>query len=104
MKRVISISTLVLIAALIGLRAYADDDASKDQYAPDDKSLKVATFAGGCFWCVEGVFEQLKGVHDVTSGYTGGHVSPEALPVTYKQVYTGATGHAEAVRIVYDPK
>lgn len=66
--------------------------------------VAVAYFAGGCFWCVEGVFEQLKGVHDVTSGYTGGHVSPEELPVTYKQVYTGATGHAEAVRIVYDPK
>jgi len=64
----------------------------------------VAYFAGGCFWCVEGVFEQLQGVHDVTSGYTGGHENPETLPVTYKQVYTGATGHAEAVRIVYDPK
>ena len=64
----------------------------------------VAHFAGGCFWCVEGVFEQLAGVIDVTSGYTGGHVSPEELPVTYKQVTTGATGHAESVRIVYDPK
>lgn len=75
--------------------------------ADDLKSLgevAVAYFAGGCFWCVEGVFEQLLGVYDVTSGYTGGHESPETLPVTYKQVYTGATGHAEAVRIVYDPK
>jgi peptide methionine sulfoxide reductase msrA/msrB len=66
--------------------------------------VAVAYLAGGCFWCVEGVFEQLKGVHDVSSGYTGGHVSPEQLPVTYKQVYTGATGHAETVRVVYDPK
>lgn len=63
----------------------------------------VAYFAGGCFWCVEGVFEQLAGVIDVTSGYTGGHQNPETLPVTYKQVTTGATGHAESVRIVYDP-
>jgi len=64
----------------------------------------VAYFAGGCFWCVEGVFEQLNGVYDVTSGYTGGHENPEKLPVTYKQVTTGATGHAESVRVVYDPK
>ncbi|MFI4915906.1 MAG: bifunctional methionine sulfoxide reductase B/A protein [Phycisphaerales bacterium JB060] len=74
----------------------ADDLASLGEVA-------VAYFAGGCFWCVEGVFEQLKGVHDVTSGYTGGHENPETLPVTYKQVTTGATGHAESVRIVYDP-
>ncbi len=66
--------------------------------------VAVAHFAGGCFWCVEGVFEQLQGVFDVTSGYSGGFVSPEVQPVTYKQVTTGATGHAEAVRIVYDPK
>lgn len=64
----------------------------------------VAIFAGGCFWCVEGVFEQLLGVHDVTSGYTGGPKNPEQHPVTYKEVYTGKTGHAEAVRIIYDPK
>ena len=64
----------------------------------------VAVFAGGCFWCVEGVFEQLQGVHDVTSGYAGGPKNPEQHPVTYKEVYTGQTGHAEAVRIIYDPK
>lgn len=59
----------------------------------------TATFANGCFWCTEAIFEQLEGVESATSGYTGGHV---ANP-TYKQVTTGETGHAEALQIVYDP-
>lgn len=60
----------------------------------------TATFANGCFWCTEAIFEQLDGVISATSGYTGGTV---ANP-TYKQVCTGETGHAEALQIVYDPK
>jgi len=62
--------------------------------------LDVATLAGGCFWCVEAIFRELKGVHEVVPGYTGGHV---ANP-TYEQVCTGTTGHAEAVQITYDPE
>ena len=59
----------------------------------------LATFAGGCFWCMEPPFDKLEGVISTTSGYTGGHVSnPE-----YKQVSAGGTGHAEALQIVYDP-
>lgn len=58
-----------------------------------------AVFAGGCFWCVEAVFQQLKGVHEVISGYAGGDGT-----ASYKDVTTGKTGHAEAVRIVYDPR
>jgi len=63
------------------------------------KDLQVATLAGGCFWCLEAVFDELKGVESVESGYTGG-----SLPdPTYAQVCDGDTGHAEAVRIAFDP-
>jgi len=61
--------------------------------------LAAAVFAGGCFWCVEAVFEELDGVQDVVSGYAGG--SKETA--NYEAVCTGTTGHAEAVRITYDP-
>jgi peptide-methionine (S)-S-oxide reductase len=60
---------------------------------------EVATLAGGCFWCLEAVYEQLRGVEKVESGYAGGHVRNP----TYRQVSTGKTGHAEAVQITYDP-
>ncbi|MGD8868427.1 MAG: peptide-methionine (S)-S-oxide reductase MsrA [Gemmatimonadales bacterium] len=60
---------------------------------------EVATLAGGCFWCLEAVYQDLKGVEKVESGYTGGSV---AHP-TYEQVCSGSTGHAEVVRIRFDP-
>jgi peptide-methionine (S)-S-oxide reductase len=60
---------------------------------------EIATLAGGCFWCLEAVYEQLQGVESVVSGYTGGSVANPS----YKQVCTGTTGHAEAVQITYDP-
>jgi peptide-methionine (S)-S-oxide reductase len=60
--------------------------------------IQEAIFAGGCFWCVEAVFAQLKGVNSVESGYIGGHV-PDP---TYKQVCSGNTGHAEAIKISFD--
>ncbi|QCB56046.1 peptide-methionine (S)-S-oxide reductase MsrA [Sphingopyxis sp. PAMC25046] len=60
---------------------------------------ETAIFAGGCFWCTEAVFQSLEGVDGVESGYIGGHV---AHP-TYKQVCGGDTGHAEAIRITFDP-
>lgn len=58
------------------------------------------TLAGGCFWCTEAIFKRLKGVSDVLPGYAGGNVSDP----TYEQVCTGATGHAEAIQIHYDPQ
>jgi peptide-methionine (S)-S-oxide reductase len=64
------------------------------------QELAKATFAGGCFWCMEPPFDALDGVVSTTSGYTGGHT---ANP-TYEQVSAGKTGHAEAVEIVYDPR
>ena len=64
-----------------------------------DPPLATATFAGGCFWCTEAVYAELKGVKSVTSGYIGGAVPNP----TYKDVCTGQTGHAEAIQIEYDP-
>lgn len=61
---------------------------------------QIATLAGGCFWCLEAVFDDLKGVESVESGYSGGRV-PEP---TYKDVCTGETGHAEVVRVTFDPQ
>jgi peptide-methionine (S)-S-oxide reductase len=61
---------------------------------------EVATLGGGCFWCLEAVFEQLRGVDKVVSGYAGGFV---AKP-TYEQVCEGTTGHAEVVQVTFDPR
>lgn len=60
----------------------------------------TATFAGGCFWCIDAIYREIKGVVEVKSGYTGG----KTVNPTYSEVCTGETGHAEAVQIVYDPK
>ncbi|NPV55834.1 MAG: peptide-methionine (S)-S-oxide reductase MsrA [Anaerolineae bacterium] len=62
-------------------------------------NLQIATLAGGCFWCLEAVFDQVIGVTDVVSGYAGGH----AANPTYQQVCTGNTGHAEVVQVTFDP-
>ena len=64
------------------------------------ENLEKATFGSGCFWCTEAVFERLKGVYKVVSGYSGGTVENP----TYEQVCTGKTGHAEVTQITYDPK
>jgi peptide-methionine (S)-S-oxide reductase len=61
--------------------------------------LKTATLGAGCFWCIEAVFQNLKGVESVVSGYTGGRVENP----TYEQICTGTTGHAEVAQIIFDP-
>jgi peptide-methionine (S)-S-oxide reductase len=62
-------------------------------------NLQTATLAGGCFWCLEAVYDDLKGVHSVESGYAGGHVDNPS----YRAVCSGTTGHAEVVQIRFDP-
>jgi peptide-methionine (S)-S-oxide reductase len=62
-------------------------------------NLETATLAAGCFWCVEAVFDDLKGVEDVVSGYSGGHTENP----TYREVCDGATGHAEVIQVKFDP-
>jgi peptide-methionine (S)-S-oxide reductase len=78
----------VLLAAMGGSAAHAAEPASAK-----------ATFAGGCFWCMEPPFDKLPGVVSTTSGYTGGR----ARNPTYEEVSSGTTGHAESVQVVYDP-
>ncbi len=97
---------LVAVATLIVLgMAWAGDRTEpglperKSQEMEKVENLQTATFAGGCFWCTEAVFQELKGVYKVTSGYIGGTV---ANP-TYDQVCSGQTGHAEATQILYNP-
>lgn len=71
-----------------------------DTDANSGMKYEKATFAGGCFWCMESAFEKLEGVREVVSGYTGGKTDNP----TYEEVSTGSTGHAEAIQIIYDPQ
>ncbi|TCJ14809.1 peptide-methionine (S)-S-oxide reductase [Rubrobacter taiwanensis] len=64
------------------------------------ESREVATLGGGCFWCIEAVFDELRGVEKVESGYSGGRIENP----TYEQVCTGMTGHAEVVQVTFDPE
>jgi len=91
-----------LLGGLIACSAFADDKAAgptQKAEAPAE-GLAVATFAGGCFWCMEPPFEKTEGVVSAVSGYAGGE---EASPA-YKQVAYGGTGHRESIRVTYDPK
>ncbi len=86
------LTAVVAVALAFAVASHADE---KKQ----DKKTAVATFAGGCFWCMEPPFDFIKGVKRTTSGYTGGTVKNPS----YEQVCTGKTGHAEAIEIEYDP-
>lgn len=90
----------LVIAAMATASCDAQAPKRSDQ-APTTKSgkLELATFGGGCFWCTEAVFEKVKGVDKVVSGYAGGFVPNP----TYKQVCTGQTGHAEVIQMTFDP-
>jgi peptide methionine sulfoxide reductase msrA/msrB len=93
--------TLILIAALTGVNAASKKmNIGQAMSEKMDAKTELATFAGGCFWCMEPPFEKLAGVHKVTSGFTGGHKKNP----TYKQVVYGGTGHIEAIQIEYDPQ
>jgi peptide-methionine (S)-S-oxide reductase len=95
MKRV-----LATLALALGLGAPALADEPTKLAEPPPAGLAVATFAAGCFWCVEPPYDKTEGVVSTTSGYTGGKLAG----ATYRQVGAGNTGHTEGVRVVYDPK
>ncbi|MDQ5988657.1 MAG: Peptide methionine sulfoxide reductase MsrA [Syntrophus sp. SKADARSKE-3] len=88
---IVPLTVFLLAASVSAAEAGSASVASK---------LEKATFAGGCFWCMEAPFDRLPGVVSVTAGYTGGTVKNP----TYEQVSAGGTGHAESIEIVFDPK
>src|SRR5947209_1638406 len=109
-----SLAASFAIALVLGLAggASGDDQPGADQAQPKGKAeadagkgettkgkTEKATFGGGCFWCFEAIFERIKGVKTVVSGYAGGNVPRPS----YELVSTGLTGHAEVVQIEYDP-
>jgi len=97
MKKYSFILVSLLVLSLTGaIRAEQSAGAAKAQ----DSDYETATFAGGCFWCIQPPFDKLEGVVSTTVGYTGG---TEKDP-TYEQVSYGKTGHAESIEIIYDPK
>jgi peptide-methionine (S)-S-oxide reductase len=94
---ILVLSALVLVGALGSGVTMSEprDPAGNTRQGKD-----VVTLGGGCFWCIEPIFDDLKGVEDVESGYSGGAV----VNPTYRQVCTGTTGHAEVIQVAFDPK
>ena len=94
---------LLLVLMVIGVYGCQKTDivqqVAKGDMNKEDAVMKIATFAGGCFWCTEADFEKLPGVIKVISGYTGGKKENP----TYEEVSSGVTGHVEAIQIYYDP-
>ncbi|MDD3458721.1 MAG: peptide-methionine (S)-S-oxide reductase MsrA [Weeksellaceae bacterium] len=95
------------LLTIISILLFMQTCTSQENHLNNNKNIEMskdnfetATFGGGCFWCVEAVFEQLLGVKSVTSGFAGGHTENPS----YKEVCTGTTGHAEVIQIVFDPQ
>ena len=93
-----SIAYLLIVLILSPLQAQNNAMNNTDLQTPTDSSETI-TLGAGCFWCVEAVFENLKGVHSAVSGYMGGSIKNPS----YREVCTGRTGHAEVVQVHYDP-
>ena len=94
-----ALAAMLALGGAAGTAAVAAEERTKEAPGPPP-GMAVATFAGGCFWCMEPPFDKTPGVVSTTSGYTGG----TKVGATYREVSGGDTGHYEAVRIVYDPQ
>jgi peptide methionine sulfoxide reductase msrA/msrB len=96
--RITIILSVVFIAVLLAITGYTGKNGNAE--AENLEGFSTAVFAGGCFWCPEADFEKLAGVHQVISGFSGGHVANPS----YEQVSNGGTGHVESVKVYYDPE
>lgn len=92
-------SIIIASVILIGAMSIFGTTKNEQKMSSNKAALEKATFGAGCFWCVEAMFQDIKGVTSVVSGYSGGHVKNPS----YKEVCTGRTGHAEVIQVTYDP-
>lgn len=90
---------LLLLLVLFSCKGQEKEKVIQSNNEINMDKLESVVFGGGCFWCIEGAFDMLKGVESAESGYAGGHTKNP----TYKEVCEGTTGHAEVVKITYDP-
>lgn len=100
MKYVLSILCILFSGVFPMAISQDQNNNHKKSQPPSNNEKEIATIAGGCFWCLETVFDDLRGVKKVESGYSGG----DAQNPSYEQVCVGTTGHAEAIQITFDPK
>ncbi|MCH8273792.1 MAG: peptide-methionine (S)-S-oxide reductase MsrA [Armatimonadetes bacterium] len=99
-KPLLFLVPVVLLASCAQQGAQMPDSIASLDGGPTPDGLQVATFANGCFWCTEAIFQRLEGVAKVVSGYSGGHIENP----TYEQVSSKTSGHAEVCQITYDPE
>lgn len=100
MKKAVLFLSALMVISVVTLACQSTNSIEPDanQTTDDFKGMQRAYFASGCFWCVEAIFESVKGVKEVYNGYSGGHTKNP----TYELSNTGTTGHAEAVEVIYD--
>ena len=98
-NRNINTRVAIILGVVTLLAIPAERTLAMSEKYEDSGQRETTTLGGGCFWCLEAIFEEVRGVHGVQSGYAGGDG-----PTTYKEVCTGETGHAEVVRVTFDPQ
>lgn len=99
MNKLYLLAVALIMLMLAAGSVFTQQQSQTEEEPMNTENLEEATFGAGCFWCVEAVFEELKGVKSVKAGYAGGEIKNP----TYRQVASGTTDHAEVARILYDP-